>query len=84
MNNLRSEGVRPYVWENGPNFRYAPHSHGYDTILYCVEGSLQVIFEEVDQIIDLGTGDRLDIPAGIRHAIIIGPSGARCLEADHR
>ena len=30
---------------------------------------------------DLGVGDRLDLPAGTRHDALVGPTGVTCLEA---
>ena len=75
------EGLRPYRWSNGPNFRYAPRSHGYDKVLYCIAGSLEVLLPDTDQQVTLRPGDRLEVARGVRHAQIIGPNGAQCLES---
>ena len=40
MEKLRAEATGCYSWSNGPGDRYAPHSHGYEKVLYCVEGSI--------------------------------------------
>ncbi len=77
---MRDEGLRPYVWVNAPNFRYPPRSHGYDKTLYCVQGSLEVMFPETKQRVMLRSGDRIDMPHGVRYSAIIGPNGAQCVE----
>jgi hypothetical protein len=78
---MEAEGLRPYAWSNGPNFRIAVRSHGYTKVMYCVEGSLEIIFPDVNQNVLLRPGDRLELPRGLRHATIIGPNGARCVES---
>mgnify|MGYP000385515035 CR=1 FL=1 len=78
---MEQEGLRPYRWTNDPNFRYAPRSHGYDKVLYCVQGSVEVILPDTDERVLLRPGDRLDVARGVRHAQIIGPNGAQCLKA---
>ncbi|HEX3054092.1 MAG TPA: hypothetical protein VHP83_25785 [Aggregatilineaceae bacterium] len=77
---MRDEGLRPYVWVNAPNFRYPVRSHGYDKTLYCIQGSLEIMFPQTKQRITLHAGDRVDIPRGVRYSAIIGPSGAQCVE----
>ncbi|MBZ0302258.1 MAG: cupin [Anaerolineae bacterium] len=78
---MKDEGLRPYMWMNMPNHRYAVRSHGYDKVLYVVEGTLEVVFPDSNQRVMLRSGDRTDIPAGVRHGTIVGKSGAKCLEA---
>jgi mannose-6-phosphate isomerase-like protein (cupin superfamily) len=78
---MQQEGLRPYTWSNGPNFRHTTRSHGYPKVLYCVEGSVEVVLPDVNQSVVLRPGDRLDLPRGVRHAAIVGPSGAQCVES---
>ena|SRR5258706_11944155 len=78
---MEAEGLRPYSWSNGPNFRIAARSHGYTKVMYCVEGSLELVIPDINQSVILRPGDRLELPAGLRHATIIGPRGARCVES---
>jgi len=77
---MKDEGLRPYVWVNAPNFRYPPRSHGYDKTLYCVQGSLEITFPETKQRVTLRSGDRIDMPHGVRYSAIVGPNGAQCVE----
>lgn len=78
---MKQEGLRPYMWMNMPNHRYAVRSHGYHKVLYVVEGKIEVMFPDSNQCIVLRPGDRTDIPAGVRHGTIIGKTGAKCVEA---
>jgi mannose-6-phosphate isomerase-like protein (cupin superfamily) len=78
---MTQEGLRPYAWSNGPNFRQAARSHGYHKVLYCVEGTLEVVLPDMKQSILLRPGDRVDLPRGVRHESITGPRGAQCLES---
>lgn len=78
---LAEEGLEAYAWGNAPGEAYAPHVHGYDKVIYVVEGS--IAFGLTDGRITLQAGDRLDLPAGVEHAASVGTQGMRCLEA-HR
>lgn len=78
---MQKEGLRPYVWDNTPNYRYAVRTHGYHKIMYVVEGNIEVTLPDSNQRVRLRSGDRVEIPAGVRHGAIIGSSGAKCVEA---
>lgn len=80
---MREEGLRPYVWANAPNFRYPARSHGYDKVLYCVQGSFEITFPKLKQRMVLRAGDRVDLPRSMSYSLIIGPSGAQCVEGSH-
>ncbi len=78
---MKREGLRPYMWFNTPNYRYGVRSHGYDKVLYVVEGSVEITLPDNNQRLVLRPGDHIFIPAGTRHGTIVGMNGARCLEA---
>jgi quercetin dioxygenase-like cupin family protein len=78
---LRSEGLAPSAWENGPGDRYGWHQHPYDKVLYCASGS--ITFHTPDGDVELSPGDRMELPAGTDHAADVGPDGVVCVEA-HR
>jgi len=78
---MQQEGLRPYMWMNMPNHRYAVRSHGYDKVLYVIEGTLDVTLPDSNQSVRLRAGDRIDIPAGVRHGSMVGFGGAKCVEA---
>jgi quercetin dioxygenase-like cupin family protein len=78
---MKKEGLRPYMWDNTPNYRYGVRSHGYDKVLYVIEGMLEITLPDFNQRMRLKAGDRVEIPAGIRHGAIVGSSGVKCVEA---
>ena len=78
---MQKEGLRPYAWENSPNYRYAVRTHGYTKVLYVVEGLIEVTLPDTNERVKLRAGDRLEIPAGVRHGAIVGGMGAKCVEA---
>lgn len=78
---MQKEGLRPYQWNNTPNYRYPVRSHNYTKVVYVVEGTIEITAPEGNQRVRLRAGDRVDIPAGVRHGIIIGMGGATCVEA---
>jgi uncharacterized protein YjlB len=78
---LRAEGLSPGSWSNGPGDRYAAHAHGYDKVLVCAAGSIRFELPAEGRGVDLGIGDRLDLPAGTTHQALVGGSGVTCLEA---
>jgi quercetin dioxygenase-like cupin family protein len=78
---MNKEGLRPYVWENTPNRRYGVRSHGYAKIMYVIDGTLEITLPDSNQRVVLRPGDRVEIPAGVRHGTNVGTSGSRCLEA---
>lgn len=79
MEKLRVETGGGYSWSNGPHDRYAAHSHGYDKVLYCVEGSITFELDEGRKVV-LRAGDRLDLPAGAVHSATVGDRGCVCVE----
>ncbi len=77
---FRAEGLTPYQWANGPGDVYAPHRHAYHKVLYVVAGSIRFVLHPGGPL-DLGPGDRLDLPAGLEHGAVVGAQGVVCLEA---
>ena len=81
MARLRAEATGCYSWSNGPGDRYAPHSHSYEKVLYCVDGSITFHVEALDRKrIELRAGDRMVLPAGTIHSAAVGPAGCTCIE----
>ena len=69
----------PRSWGNGPGDVYGAHEHAQHKVLFCLSGS--IVFHTDDGDVALETGDRLDLPAGTRHAATVGPDGCECVEA---
>ena len=82
MARLRQEADGCHSWSNGPGDVYAPHTHPYEKVLYCVEGS--ITFTLADRALELGPGDRMVLPAGTLHGARVGPAGCRCIEGRGR
>ena len=70
---LREAGVEPHAWSNGPGDTYAAHEHATTKLLICAEGSITFLVG----------ADAFVLPAGVRHAAVVGPRGCTCLEG-HR
>jgi quercetin dioxygenase-like cupin family protein len=80
MAKLQSEAGQCYSWSNGPGDRYAPHSHGYEKVLYCVDGSITFVLENEGRRLVLQPGDRMVLPAGTVHSAVVGTAGCTCIE----
>lgn len=80
---LRGLGVTPHAWSNGPGDRYAAHEHGTTKLLVCAEGSITFLIGAAGAPAELVAGDGIMLPAGTRHAAVVGPMGCTCLEG-HR
>lgn len=78
---MESENLQPYRWSNNPGDYYDAHVHDYHKVVYVVAGSITFGFPVVDDPTTLNPGDRLDLPAGVRHNAAVGPNGVVCLEA---
>jgi len=77
---MANEGLDPYTWSNGPFDVYSAHSHGFDKVIYVVQGSITFGLPELGQSLTLNAGDRLDLPAGVVHNAKVGTEGVVCLE----
>lgn len=86
-NTMHLQGLHPYSWSNAPGDTYSPHTHNYEKVLYCVQGSIRFILPDqldtsgVAIYADLMPGDCMILPAGIRHSAQVSDLGVTCLEA---
>jgi quercetin dioxygenase-like cupin family protein len=80
---LRELGVEPHAWSNGPGDRYGAHEHAFTKLLVCAEGSITFLVGEPAEPVELAAGEGFVLPAGTRHAAVVGPDGCTCLEG-HR
>ena len=60
---LRSEGLDPGRWSNGPGDRYAAHAHAYDKVIVVESGSIAFGLADRGEVIEVATGDRFELPA---------------------
>jgi quercetin dioxygenase-like cupin family protein len=82
-NILDAEGLHPYQWSNRPGDVYGAHSHTFHKVIYVVSGSITFGLPDIGDQVVLHPGDRLNLPAGVRHNAVVGKNGVVCLEA-HR
>jgi quercetin dioxygenase-like cupin family protein len=80
---LADEDLHPYMWSNSPGDVYGAHDHSYHKVIYVVRGSITFGLPDAGDKLTLNSGDRLELPAGVRHDAVVGPEGVACLEA-HR
>jgi gentisate 1,2-dioxygenase len=80
---LADEDLHPYVWSNGPGDIYSAHRHTYHKVIYVVRGSITFGLPDSGDKFTLNSGDRLELPPGVRHDAVVGTQGVACLEA-HR
>ena len=71
---LATERLAATRWGNGPGDRYGAHDHAYDKVIVVEQGA--ITFElTAPRDRSASTGDRLELPAGTRHAADVGASG---------
>lgn len=78
---LENQDLKVYHWSSRPADVFASHTHGYHKVLYVLQGSVKFDLPTRHQTFNLTPGDRLDLPAGIRHSAVVGEEGVACLEA---
>jgi quercetin dioxygenase-like cupin family protein len=83
MAKLRTEASGCYTWSNGPGDRYAAHTHNYEKVLYCVDGSITFNLENEGRQLELKPGDRMVLAAETLHSAVVGSRGCTCIEG-HR
>lgn len=81
---LRSLGVTPTAWSNGPGDTYAAHGHATTKLLVCAAGSITFLVGTHRAPAELRAGDGFELPAGTRHAAVVGSGGCTCVEGHRR
>lgn len=63
---LEQEGMVTAWWSDVPGTHVAMHAHAFPETRWVLEGYLRVT--AAGDCVELGPGDRLDLPAGMPHA----------------
>jgi len=72
---LQREGLTTAWWSEIPGVRVQEHEHPFPEARWVLSGFLRVYVG--DEIVDLGPGERLDLPPGTKHGFeVIGLSPA--------
>ncbi len=64
---LEREGMVTAWWSDLPGARMAEHAHAFPETRWVVEGYLRITAGA--EAVDLGPGDRLDLPPNLPHTI---------------
>jgi len=78
---LVEEELNVHHWSSPAQSELKGHTHGHHKVLYVLSGSIKFELPTRHKTIDLKPGDRLDLPAGVRHIAVVGINGVTCLEA---
>jgi quercetin dioxygenase-like cupin family protein len=78
---FENQELKALRWSEPPQGVIDGHTHGYHKVLFVLEGSIKFEFPTRHQTLALKQGDRLDLPAGIRHNAQAGGEGVKCMEA---
>jgi hypothetical protein len=78
---MREQGLEPAAWSNLAGERFEEHARDYDKIVVVVEGSITFGMPGYGVGFMLGPGERVDLPAQVRHDAVVGAKGVACLEA---
>jgi quercetin dioxygenase-like cupin family protein len=72
---LQREGLATAWWSEVPGAHVAQHEHPFPEARWVLSGFLRVFIGE--EVIELGPGDRLDLPPGTKHGFeVMGLSPA--------
>ncbi|KAL1888309.1 hypothetical protein Sste5346_009634 [Sporothrix stenoceras] len=67
-----------FTWTDGPHTYYRPHNHAGLTTHLILRGQLTIAYPDAADAAaktTYGVGERLDVPAGMRHEVWVGPEG---------
>ena len=68
-------------WSSSAGDIFSPHSHSYEKVLFCADGSIHFDIAPQGESVAMTAGDRIVIPARTVHSAIVGPLGVTCAEA---
>ena len=72
---LQQEGLTTAWWSEAPGTRVAQHEHPFPEVRWVVDGFMRIYIG--DEVVELGPGDRLDLPPGTMHGFeVVGLSPA--------
>ena len=80
-NQLESEGLNVNTQSEEAGVIQDPQPSDQEKSLVVIKGMARITLPDLpEDFMDLMAGDRLDIPAGTNHGLMVGPAGATIIE----
>lgn len=83
LRHMETEGLETQRWKNEPGAKHQAQTYNFEKVILVMRGSIMFRLPETGEQVSLNPGDRLVLPAGIKHEAVVGPMGVVCLEG-HR
>jgi uncharacterized cupin superfamily protein len=83
LHHMEREGLETQRWKNEPGTKYQAQAYNFEKVILIMRGSITYRLPETGEQVSLNPGDRLVLPAGLKHEAVVGPMGVVCLEG-HR
>lgn len=81
ISKLEEEGFKTSTWSNDPGTTKDPETSDSDRIICVVDGMVRFTLPDSgEEYIDVMPGDRLELPAGVKHGMMVGPAGVKAVE----
>lgn len=96
ISRLKDEGLEPVVMSSHPGKQYPTHTHSNSQVRWVISGNLRVgariieangrpVPKDLQWVeLNMGSGDRLELPSDTEHWIQLGPQGATYLLANRK
>ena len=65
---LQGEGMITAWWSDTPGTRSPEHAHTFPETRWVLSGFLRIALEGGGEVVELGPGDRIDLPPRTRHS----------------
>jgi quercetin dioxygenase-like cupin family protein len=84
LHHMEEEGLKSHRWKKETSEKYPAQCHEFTKVIYVIRGSITFRIPESGEEVTLHPGDKLEIAAGLKHDIEVGPYGVVCLEGHRR
>jgi quercetin dioxygenase-like cupin family protein len=77
---LEGDGFKVSAWSKNAGEGLDEQEQAYTRAFCCVKGMMRVNVPGDNDYADLLPGDRVELPPGTKHSVMVGPAGVTCLE----
>jgi len=77
---LGADGFKVSSWSKNAGEGMDEQEQAFTRAFACVKGMLRVNLPGDNDYADLLPGDRVELPPGTKHSVMVGPAGVTCLE----